>query len=85
MEISAALREEITFSQGLVVQSNFYDYKIAKMKDYQEINVMIIESEAKVKVVIITLPSLAQAIMKASFAAIGKRIRRLPIGKQKLV
>ncbi len=86
MGMSATLFEQITFDDGQVVQGNFDDYKIARMRDTPEINVTIVESNRP--------PSgsgepatspIVPAITNAIFAATGKRIRKLPIGKRKLV
>ena len=86
MGMSATLFEQITLDDGQVVQGNFDDYKIARMRDTPEINVTIVESDRP--------PSgsgepatspVVPAITNAIFAATGKRIRKLPIGKQKLV
>ena len=86
MGMSATLFEQITLDDGQVVQGNFDDYKIARMRDTPEINVTIVESNRP--------PSgsgepatspIVPAITNAIFAATGKRIRKLPIGKQKLV
>ena len=86
MGLSAALYEKITIKEGKVSQGNFDDYRIAKMRDSPEINVSIVESLEK--------PTgtgepgsspIVPAITNAIFAATGKRIRKLPIGKQKLV
>jgi isoquinoline 1-oxidoreductase beta subunit len=86
MGMSAALFEKISIEKGRVVQSNFDDYRIARMRDTPEINVSIVKSDSA--------PTgsgepgtspIVPAITNAIFAATGKRIRRLPIGKQKLV
>ena len=86
MGMSAALFEQITLEDGRVSQSNFDDYRIARMRDTPEINVSIVKSDSA--------PTgsgepgtspIVPAITNAIFAATGKRIRRLPIGKQKLV
>ena len=86
MGMSAAMNEQITIDKGQVAQSNFDDYRIAKLRDAPEINVTILESKASPTGVGEpgTSPIVA-AITNAIFAATGKRIRRLPIGKQKLV
>ena len=86
MGISMLLNEEITFENGMVVQSNYDDYKIAKMKHTPEIKISIMESSLPPAgiaeaVVAPVIPSITNAI----FDATGKRIRKLPIGKQKLV
>jgi len=85
MGISVALKEEITFHDGRVSQSNYDDYKIARMKVCPEINVTIIESDEDVRGIDGSLMPIPPAITNAIFAATGKRIRKLPIGKQKLV
>ena len=86
MGMSAAMFEKITIEKGQVAQSNFDDYRIAKLRDAPEINVTILKSDA--------VPTgsgepatspIVPAITNAIFAATGKRIRRLPIGRQKLV
>jgi len=86
MGMSAALFEQITIEDGRVAQSNFDDYRIARMRDTPEINVSIVASGAA--------PTgtgepgtspIVPAITNAIFAATGTRLRRLPIGRQKLV
>ena len=86
MGMSAAMFEQITIEKGQVAQSNFDDYRIARLKDAPEINVTIVESKASPTGVGEpgTSPVVA-AITNAIFAATGKRIRKLPIGRQKLV
>jgi isoquinoline 1-oxidoreductase beta subunit len=55
------------------------------MKVCPEINVTIIESDEDVRGIDGSLMPIPPAITNAIFAATGKRIRKLPIGKQKLV
>ena len=84
MGMSATLFEQITLDDGQVVQGNFDDYKIARMRDTPEINEQlwkVIDHQVDQRT---TLP-IVPAITNAIFAATGKRIRKLPIGKQKLV
>ena len=83
--ISVATSEEITFMDGRVEQSNYDDYKIAQMRNTPEINVRVIDSEHGPFGADAGLPPTPPAIINAIFAATGKRIRRLPIGRQKLV
>jgi isoquinoline 1-oxidoreductase subunit beta len=78
---------KITATNGVIDQSNFLDYPVARMGDapYQT-NVYVVESsappasagEAGVSVI---PPALCNAI----FAATGKRIRELPLSKSRLV
>ena len=83
--VSIALKEEIKFQNGMVQQTNYDDYKIAMMKDTPVINVKIIYSEYEPSGGDAGLPPTPPAITNAIFAATGKRIRKLPIGKQKLI
>ena len=69
----------------MVQQTNYDEYKIAKMKDSPIINVRIIDSENDPSGGDAGLPPTPPAITNAIFAATGKRIRKLPIGKQKLI
>ena len=86
MGMSAAMFEEITIEKGQVEQSNFDDYRIAKLRDAPEINVTIVESEASpTGVGEPGVSPIVPALTNAIFAATGKRIRKLPIGRQKLV
>jgi len=83
--ISVATSEEITFKDGIVEQSNYDNYRIARMRNAPEINVRVIDSEHGPFGADAGLPPTPPAITNAIFAATGKRIRSLPIGKQKLV
>ena len=82
--ISIATQEEITFKNGMVEQSNYDEYKIARMKDAPTINVRVMDSNYEPTGSDAGLPPTPPAITNAIFAATGKRIRKLPIGKQKL-
>jgi isoquinoline 1-oxidoreductase beta subunit len=86
MGMSATLFEQVTLEDGRVVQSNFDDYRIARMRDIPEINVSIVKSDsAPTGTGEPGTSPIVPAITNAIFAATGKRIRSLPIGKQKLV
>jgi isoquinoline 1-oxidoreductase beta subunit len=78
---SIALYGEITAKDGVVEQSNFDTYEIARMADGpKEIVVEIVESDELPGGVGETgTPPLAPAIANAVFAATGKRVRRLPL------
>jgi isoquinoline 1-oxidoreductase beta subunit len=84
---SIALRGEITATRGMIDQSNYHDYPIARMSDAPlQTNVHFVESDAKpTGVAEPGVPPFIAAFCNAIFAATGKRIRELPIGKQKLV
>jgi isoquinoline 1-oxidoreductase subunit beta len=81
--LGAAMESEITFKDGMVVQSNFYDYKVMRMGAMPKVEVYIVPSTEKMGGVGEPgLPPVAPAVTNAIFAATGKRIRTLPIGTQ---
>lgn len=81
--LGAALFSEITFKDGQVQQSNFHDYQVLRMKDMPKVEVYIVPSTEKMGGVGEPgLPPVAPAVTNAIFAAIGKRIRSLPIANQ---
>ena len=55
------------------------------MKDIPDIEITLVESDANSKGVDMGVFPVAPSITNAIFAATGKRIRKLPIGKQKLI
>jgi len=83
---SLARYGEITAKNGVIEQSNFNDYQIARINDapYQ-VNVDIVESGAPpAGVGEPGVPPFAPALCNAIFAATGKRIRELPLSKANL-
>jgi isoquinoline 1-oxidoreductase beta subunit len=83
--LSAALRGQITLSNGRVEQSNFHDYTMLAPFEMPEIVVEIVESGAEPGGVGEPgTPPIAPAVTNALFAATGKRIRTLPISNHKL-
>ena len=80
--LSAALKDEITFENGRVQQGNFHNYQMLRMEESPEIEVHIMPStEAPTGVGEPGVPPVAPAVANAIFAATGKRVRRLPIGR----
>lgn len=78
--LSAALRGEITLSEGRVQQSNFNDYPVLRIEEMPRIETHIIKSTGPMGGAgEISTPCIAPAVCNAIFAATGKRIRRLPI------
>ena len=83
---SLARYGEITAAGGAIVQSNFHDYRMARMHDApREIAVEIVEStELPAGVGEVGVPPFAPALANAIFAATGERIRELPLSKHDL-
>jgi isoquinoline 1-oxidoreductase subunit beta len=78
--LSAALWGEITVEHGRTVQSNFHDYRVARMRDAPAIAVHLVENhETPTGVGEPAVPGVAPAIANAVFAASGRRVRRLPL------
>ena len=84
---SIAKSGAITATNGVIDQSNFNDYPVARMNEapYQT-NVYFVESDAPpAGVGEPGVPPFIPALCNAIYAATGKRIRELPIGRQSLV
>ncbi len=86
MGISVAKHGAITFKDGMVEQSNYDTFPVARIDESPVItNVHITPTNPDVApggVGEPGLPPFAPALVNALFAATGKRIRALPIGKQ---
>jgi isoquinoline 1-oxidoreductase subunit beta len=80
--LSAALFGEITLDAGRVVQGNFDTYRVARMPDAPPVAVYIVPSTDPIGGTGEPgVPPIAPAVCNAIFAATGKRIRKLPIGR----
>ena len=78
--LSAALFGEITINKGRVAQSNFHNYRILQAEQAPDIKVVIINSGAELGGVGEPgLPPIAPAVGNAIFAAVGTRLRQLPL------
>ena len=84
---SVARTGEITATKGVIDQSNFNNYPVARINEVpRQTNVYLVESTAPpAGVGEPGVPPFIAAFSNAIFAATGTRIRDLPIGKQKLV
>jgi isoquinoline 1-oxidoreductase beta subunit len=84
---SLALFSEITATHGVIDQSNFHNFQIARMnRAPRKVDVHIVKSEAPpAGVGEPGVPPIAPALCNAIFAATGKRVRELPLSKTKLV
>ena len=84
--LGATLYGEITLRNGRVEQSNFHDYRMARMGDMPKVEVHILEGKGEQGGVGEpgTNP-IAPAVCNAIFLATGKRVRKLPIDPATLV
>ena len=86
MGLSLARYGEISFKDGKVQQGNFDDYPVIRMDEAPLVtNVHIVPVDADTPPSGVGepgVPPFAPALANAIFAATGKRIRALPIGKQ---
>jgi len=78
---TSAARGEITATNGVIDQSNFHDYPMARMNDApMHVDVQIVQSLAPpAGVGEPGVPPFVPALCNAIYAATGKRIRELPI------
>jgi isoquinoline 1-oxidoreductase beta subunit len=84
---SLALMGEITATDGRIDQGNFNNYPVARMNEApMETHVYIVESDAPpAGVGEPGVPPFVPALCNAIFSATGKRVRELPLSRQKLV
>jgi isoquinoline 1-oxidoreductase beta subunit len=86
MGLSLAKYGEITFKDGKVQQGNFGDFPLVRIDEAPLVtNVHIVPADADTPPSGVGepgVPPFAPALINAIFAATGKRIRTLPIGKQ---
>jgi isoquinoline 1-oxidoreductase beta subunit len=81
--ITAVLYSEITIEGGRVQQSNFTDYPMVRINEAPQIQVIIVDStEAPGGMGEPGTAVTGPALLNAIYAATGKRIRQLPVGRQ---
>jgi len=87
MAVGLARTGEITAANGRIRQSNFNDFQVARMNDAPfQVNVHLVDSDAlPTGVGEPGVPPVLAALGNAIFAATGKRVRDLPLSRQKLV
>lgn len=81
--LTPVLSGEITIKDGAVAQSNFHEYEVLRIDDAPDIEVHLLPGTGDPRggVGEAGVPPLAPAVANAVFAAIGKRLRRLPVSK----
>ena len=87
MAVGLARTGEITAANGRIQQSNFNNFQVARMSDAPfQVNVHFVDSsELPTGCGEPGVPPVIAALGNAIFAATGKRVRELPLSKQKLV
>jgi len=83
---SIARTGEITATNGVIDQSNFHHYPVARMNDApRQVNIHIVESSAApAGVGEPGVPPFVPALCNAIYAATGKRVRELPLTRNGL-
>jgi len=81
MALSAALGEAITFTGGAADQANFDTYRLLRLRQAPNVETFILDTpRARIGGVgEAAAPGLAAALANAVFAAVGRRIRTLPL------
>lgn len=83
--LTAALYGEVTIKNGRAEQSNFHDYKMARINEMPKVEVHILEGKGEQGGAGEPgVPPIAPALCNAIFAATGRRIRKLPIRPESL-
>jgi isoquinoline 1-oxidoreductase beta subunit len=86
MAIGFARTAEITAANGRIRQTNFHEFQVARMNDSPvQVHVHIADSgNLPTGVGEPGLPPALAAFGNAIFAATGRRVRELPLSRQKL-
>lgn len=81
--LTAALMGEINIDQGRIRQSNFHDYRLLRMSQVPDVDLVpVLSGGAPSGVGEPAVPPVAPALVNALYRATGKRIRRLPISRE---
>ena len=78
--LGLALTERITYEDGVVKQSNFYDYEVPRMRDIPPLHIKLMATDNHpTGAGQMATPLVAPAIANAVFQLTGARIRRTPM------
>ena len=78
--LAAVLHSELTLKEGRVEQSNFHDYRVLRLPDMPQVEVTVLESDAKMGGIgePATAP-ISAAVANAVYAVTKQRLRSLPL------
>jgi isoquinoline 1-oxidoreductase beta subunit len=83
--LGLALSERITFKDGLVQQSNFYDYQVPRMRDVPEMHVRLMPTPNPPSGVgQMATPLVAPAVASAVHALTKRRLRHTPFTAERV-
>ncbi|WP_285409845.1 molybdopterin cofactor-binding domain-containing protein [Variovorax sp. efr-133-TYG-130] len=83
--LGLALSERITLQDGVVQQSNFYDYLVPRMRDVPPIHCEVISTDtAPTGAGQMTTPLVAPAIASAFHKLTGRRLRHMPFTPERV-
>lgn len=78
----SSLYQEISIEAGRVKQGNFHDYPVLRISDMPQVETYVVPStDRQGGIGEPSVPPTAPAVCNAIFAATGKRIRKLPVGR----
>jgi isoquinoline 1-oxidoreductase subunit beta len=76
----SGMKNEITFKDGAVEQSNFHDYEMLRMSEVPQIDITFVQSSAQPGGLgEVGVPLVMPAIANALASLTGKRTRKLPL------
>ena len=80
--LSTMAMQEITITDGVIQEDNFDEYEVMRIDAAPEIDVYFIQSaNAPTGLGEPALPPLAPAVANAIYAAVGRRVRTMPLSK----
>jgi isoquinoline 1-oxidoreductase beta subunit len=80
--LSAAMYGEITVRDGAVAQSNFHNYRLIRLPEMPNVDIVVLQSrQPPGGIGEEAVGPFAPALLNALFAATGRRIRDLPLAR----